>query len=362
MTQQANCTSYEVTQYHTINLSDPEQLFIWQIGHIATIISIALSFLGALFIILSFAIFRSQLKNFRNRLILYLSLNDVIFSLLHMFSHSYFLSHTTMGGPGCDGEWVCNFDGFIFHFLLAGSFFWIIVISYYLFKRVVLGQQGHIKDQYLMILVWGGNLVIAIVIYIFPKMSPRILWCSVSFGASPPYVWALLTFIGPCVLGFLLVAISYLMVVIKIRKVRNAVRASVSDDLTINRRKKENQLVRTLLYYPLVYLYQWVLTNIIVLITLIYYYELTRDQWLLIMKFDVVATCNVNLAGAFNCIIYGFNANLREEYRKYVRAKIDAQSGTPQVAPPDSNLTDKESEQRRPSRSTKFLEWIEKKL
>jgi len=357
----SNCT-YANTDYHTIDLSDPDQLYIWRIGHMASIISIILSFLGASFIVLSFVLFRSQLKNFRNRLILYLSLNEVIFSMLHLFSHSYFLSHDTMGSPGCDGEWVCKFDGFIIHFLSAGSFFWIIVISYYLFKRVVLGQQGHIKDYILMILVWGSNLLVTIIIFLFPKMSPRILWCCVSFDAG--LYWTIFTFVGPCAAGFVLVAVSYLMVIIKIRKVRNAVRASVSDDLTINRRKKENQLVRTLLYYPLVYLYQWLIINIVILITLIYYYELTRDQWLLIMKFDVVATCNVNLAGAFNSLVYGYNANLREEYRKYVRAKIDAQSGTPQApaaAVADSNLTD-ESEPRRPSRSTKFLEWIEKKL
>jgi len=236
-------------------------------------------------------------------------------------------------------------------------FFWIIVISYYLFKRVVLVQHGHIKDGILMIAVWGGNLGLALVIFFLPTMAPRSLWCSVSFDKG--LYWSVFVFIGPCVAGFLLVAISYVMVVAKIRKVRTAVRASMDEDLTIDRRKKENQLVRTLLYYPLVYLYQWVLTNIIVLITLIYYPTLTRDQWLLLMKIDVVATCNVNLAGALNCLIYGFNANLREEYRKYLRAKIEAKNvGTNLKEDPGSDTGDV----RRPSRSTKVLEWIEKKL
>jgi len=248
--------------YNTINLEDPDQLYLWKIGHIAALCAITLSICGSTFIIFSFLKFRSLLKNFRNRLIFYMSINDNLFSILHFCTHMYFLTNTTMGFPGQPGEWVCQFDGFIIHSLLASTCSWVLFISYYLFKRVVLELKGHQKDYIIMIIVWGSNFILALIILIFPHMAPRILWCSVNFNTG--LEWLLPTFIIPCIGVFIVITVSYLVVIKKIRT------------------KLQNKLVNTLAYYPMGYIYQWLFTCITVLIVTINYntwfFGITRNK------------------------------------------------------------------------------------
>ena len=140
------------------------------------LISSTLSFIGSLFIVVSWMLF-ARLRTFPFRLVLYLSIADIGNSLATILA----IAEKGMDEPnGCVKTSVlCSISGFLMQFFEVASFFWILNISINLYlilvKKVGNAIFGFEKTYHL--LAWGVPLILAVIPVFLDAYGDAGSWC-----------------------------------------------------------------------------------------------------------------------------------------------------------------------------------------
>ncbi|KYR00303.1 cAMP receptor-like protein [Tieghemostelium lacteum] len=173
--------------------------------------SSGLGIIGALFIILSYLIFRSS-RNFSTRLIMFLSLSD----LMSAISYLPF---------GRESKALCDLQGMGLVFFLSSSYFWTMTISISLFL-VFFTEKYELNYlmKYFHAICWGIPMFSTLVSLIFNAYGLTGSWC---FIEDPTSFFRLFYYL-PLIVVFLINLSVFVAIRWKISKHSNSMVAKVN--------------------------------------------------------------------------------------------------------------------------------------
>jgi len=189
---------------------------------ILTEVSSWCSLVGAVFIILSYIIFK-ELRHFHLRLIFFLALTDLATSVVFILN----LHLTISNGP------TCTFLGIGLQFAELASSLWSLCITFTL-DQVIRVCNYHVErfEKYFHLISWGIPLASVFASYFQHLYIETGLWCWLDNDHYGLYRW--IYFYGPLVLILFYVVTIYALVSRKIRlQSRLAVMNLVNSEMTI---------------------------------------------------------------------------------------------------------------------------------
>jgi len=267
---------------------------------VIALVEAILSLLGSLFIILTYVLIK-RLRNFAFKLVVCLSISDVIISTGNLFT-----------GDALDGytnDSLCYLQSVLKNYGGLASVLWTTVIAYTLYSTVVV--QRSILNLYGKFVLFGFGI---------PLLMTGIPIMTNQYGRSGNWCWIKNdpnNKFGEGAMRFfqfylpLWVAIGYntysYLEVIKCLKAYSG-------------NSMETRFIGRLKYYPLILVFCWTLPTLNRIYTLFYDENPT---------FNVIHTSFAGLQGFLNAIVYGCTASVRQVYSGYICCKSCAYDNLP---------------------------------
>lgn len=274
----------------------------------------SLSFLGSSFIIISFLKFK-KLRKFAFKLICYLSISDMVFSIA-----SFLIVDKAEKGA------FCSFQGFALYYSSLSTVFWTSCIAYSL-QKVVLSNNRDIekKEKWLLVIGFIFPLILAVIPLAMGSYGPASFqtdkenhWCGIvrdkdSKGNETSPTGLILDWIVrfiPILLCFFFNALMYLKVMSFFRNLE------IKTDLMDIIKKK-------IKYFPLIPIFCWSMEIVLRILELISYMngnDVFDHKYIIYIEyFDSVFEKS---HGLLNAILYGFTQYVRQEWRNYFKKRM----------------------------------------
>eukprot|EP00245_Coleochaete_scutata_P003058 TRINITY_DN1436_c0_g2_i1.p1 TRINITY_DN1436_c0_g2~~TRINITY_DN1436_c0_g2_i1.p1 ORF type:complete len:317 (+),score=43.52 TRINITY_DN1436_c0_g2_i1:235-1185(+) len=273
-------------------LSDSETHALTRINVAASV----LSFCGSFFIVLCYALFK-ELRKFSFKLVFFLSLSDMCWSVFNM-----------VGDPG-EG-FMCYLQGYTTQFFSVASFLWTTTIAFTLYRTVV-KHKADVEGLHLPfhLYVWGTSFVMTVIPMLANDYGPAGAWCWVQNETLSGKLLRFVTFYLPLWAAIIFNGSIYFQV---IRMLNFTVRmaAGMSDRSKLNESVKIDPRTMTKWgYYPVILIACWAFGTINRIQAFV---EPSQPVfWLYCLH---IATGS--LMGLVNAVAYGLNASVRRTLRE----------------------------------------------
>ncbi|KAI5612240.1 putative G-protein coupled receptor 157 [Silurus asotus] len=196
-----------------------EQTDVAVYEQVVVLVSCALSVLGSVLVISTFALW-SDLRTTPRKLLVFLSIAD----LLSAVSYSYGVYKVFS-----DNTWDCVTQGAVSTFSNTSSFFWTMAIAVYLYILIVKSSQ-RLADSlvlYFHLISWGVPMAITVAAVSLQKIGydaseVSVGWCWISIEEDDHVLWMLLTGKIWELLAYVILPVLYILIKIHIRKAHAA--------------------------------------------------------------------------------------------------------------------------------------------
>lgn len=274
-------------------LTGEQEDVVEYVGLVASVLSIT----GSVFIII-FILYFKKWENFRFKLVMMLSISDVIYSSIGTF-------YPSEDSLLCIGQSICT------QFFSTVSYCWVLAIAITLYQVLVLDETGEddAEDQKrkerkmfvkYCLYISGFATFTCILPFIGGTYGKAGAWCWID-DSTLGSVWRYLVFYVPVWLSMLVLIFMYYRIVKKINADLDGADDIVSRGLT--------SVVRRLMAYPLIFFCSYIPATILRIQNSIS--PDTPIVWLY-----AVAVFALNVTGFFNAFAYGLNDSLRRDLQK----------------------------------------------
>lgn len=262
--------------------------------HIAMYVSLSLSLLGSFFILAMYAVF-SELRAFAFKLVVYLTIADVLKSICKV--QAAYLLPTS--GVSC----YISATGISFGSL--SSVLWTATIAWSLYITVVRGREDiQSLERYFHLCCWGVPAGMAVLPFATNSYGPAQGWCWVAASKDSLWIgtmWRLLVFYIPLWMVIPLNIYFYARII-------KAIRVHSSSGL-IEVIEIRDTLIRRLRFYPFVLL----ICYVSVTIKRIYDFIDPEEGN---MTLSLVAASTMCLNGLLNALVYGLTGSVKDAIRQ----------------------------------------------
>lgn len=266
-----------------------------------------LSLMGSLFIIVVYFSFRSLRKHRGFRLVLYLSLSDLLFCT------------ALFPGPqdDDDNQVVCKVQACVISFFGLATVLWTVAIATSAYRE--LHRKVLIPELYLVLAIYCLCAVLTALPFSTDSYGNQVEWCWISMlegNRAAAIVWQLVLFYVPLWSAF---CVNTYCVVNFYRTQVNRVKTLVG--ITDEQYAEQVSKFRHLLRYPMVMLVCWVFATV----DQVYNYANgpSRSLPLAILHYGLAS-----LQGLGNALVYGLNEEVRKELRRFNPCKKDSDSAS----------------------------------
>jgi len=218
------------------------------------IIGSTLSLFGSLMVVLLYLLLPS-LRTFKGRLLVYLSIADIVWTAAILTGLSSFHSNATNGDEFVISDGLCQVSGFLLQWFIVSEDFWIATIAIYLFFIIVKRKDLKKKEWIFHVINWGVPFLVAILPFLGVGIGYGIAgtWCWVidpvaRLVFSYFFVWT----------AFVIIIVCYGWIVYHIRDVRMTTMEMRDEKSSATIAKQDKKLFKKLAAYPIIFLIQWI--------------------------------------------------------------------------------------------------------
>jgi len=186
------------------------------------------------------------LRNFRGKLILYLSISHVVWITSILIGLCWALADEIIPSG------LCVFTGFLLQWFTVSSDFWVISIAVYLYFNIVRGRDLEDKEWVFHAVCWGLPFILSLIPFSTCGYGIAGTWCWVRSPVQG--LWFSYLFVW---ITALVIIVLYALMVRYVRASAGAVSLYLPPKEAEKRDKDNRKLFRKLAFYPIVYIIQW---------------------------------------------------------------------------------------------------------
>ena len=271
-----------------MSLSGEEELMVYYARLVCSIMSI----LGALYIILGYFAMEQGRRPFAFRLIMYLSISDLLFSTAMLL------------GPLKDTSTLCQVQAVVITLFGLATVLWTVSIALTMYL-VVLSRSSNVEahECKMMLVCFGLPVLVAVLPFLTESYGTNLEWCWLGINDAEGPVWQVVVFYGPLWAAFAINSYFYWAI--------RQYLGLVLDDLvgiTEEEREEKRKIVSRLQWYPLVLFFCWLVGTV----DCIYSYTQAEPIFVLSLLHYSLGS----LQGAGNALVYGCNATVIGEIKR----------------------------------------------